>query len=167
VEEPRLQHSSTLRILVKAILLSCAAYRPPLCTITTYHDGMSCQIAVNLKRRSGLPPIKVSPLLSYARVLLDKLSAELSLESVQEELSSASSVPGRLPVKAEKSIVPYFQCQCRRMPRSSALNVFLCWARRTYFIVFVHLLILRTSFVAVQELGKIVPVLLVVWRRCS
>jgi hypothetical protein len=52
----------------------------------------------------GLLSTRVSPSLSYARALLDRSSVELSRESVLEELSSASSVPGRLPVKAEKSI---------------------------------------------------------------
>jgi hypothetical protein len=38
------------------------------------------------------------------RVVLDKSSAEPSWESFDEELPSTSSVTGRLPVKAEKSM---------------------------------------------------------------
>src|SRR5436309_14008679 len=46
---PSLRHSSMLRILVKAILLSVPHIDLPLHTITTCRDGTSCQIAVNLR----------------------------------------------------------------------------------------------------------------------
>jgi len=46
---------------------------------------------------------KVSPSLSYVRVLLRKSSIEFSPESLHGSLS-ASSVDGQLPVKAEKGI---------------------------------------------------------------
>ena len=91
------------------------------------------QIFRNNRHLNGL-----SPSLSYARVLIDESPAKLSRESLYEESSSASSVPGRLPVKAEKSItrpiytrwrsfakvdVPYFRYHYSRMPMSSALKV--------------------------------------------
>ena len=62
----------------------------------------------------------MSPLLSYARVLLDKSSVEFSPESLHEELSPVSSVAGRLPVKTGKSINRPI---CARWRSSAKINV--------------------------------------------
>jgi hypothetical protein len=86
----------------------------------------------------GILSIKVFLSLLYARILIDKSPAKFFREFLYEKSSFINSVSGRLPMKAEKSIikfiyirwcsfakinVPYFQYHYNRILRSSAFKV--------------------------------------------